>query len=70
MDKILKTHFDSFMEKNKLPPELKECKGLKLFNNKELLKIWRNNFKGIRYTDKEGNILRGAVDNMSKTTSH
>jgi len=66
MDKILKTHFDSFMEKDKLPPELcnNECKDLKLFNDKELLKIWRSNFKGIQYKDKEGNILRGAVDNI------
>lgn len=67
MDKILKTHFDKFMEKNILPPELQEnnhCKNLKLFNNKEKLKIWRSNFKGIQYTDKHGNILRGAVDNI------
>lgn len=69
MDKILKIHFDSFMEKNKLPPELcknKECKDLKLFNNKELLKEWRSNFKGIPWTDKEGNLFRGAIDNLLK----
>ncbi len=67
MDKILKTHFDKLMEKGKLPPELCEDgdgKGLKLFNNKELLKIWRNNFKGIRWKDEKGNIFRGAVDNI------
>ena len=72
MDKILKIHFDSFMEKGKLPPELRnndECKGLKLFNNKELLEIWRNNFKGIQWEDKEGNIFRGAVDNLLKKGS-
>src|SRR3989338_1074004 len=66
MDNILKTHFDSFMEKVQLPPELcnSECKDLKLFNDKELLKVWRSNFKGIKTEDKEGNILRGAVDNI------
>jgi len=66
MDNILKTHFDSFMEKGQLPPELcnSECKDLKLFNDKELLKAWRSNFKGIKAEDKEGNILRGAVDNI------
>ena len=64
MDKILKIHFDTFMEKGTLPKELRELKGVKLFNDKELLKIWRSNFKGIQYTDKEGNILRGAVDNI------
>jgi len=65
MDMILKTHFDNFMEKNKLPPELKELKGYKLFKDKEILKIWRSNFKGIQYLDKKSNILlRGAVDNI------
>ena len=65
MDKVLKEHFDRFMEKNKLPPELKELKGYKLFKDKELLKIWRSNFKGIQYLDKKSNILlRGAVDNI------
>src|SRR3989344_2059764 len=58
MDKILKEHFDRFMEKGILPPEICEnnhCNGMKLFDNKGLLKIWRNNLKGITYTDKEGN---------------
>ena len=67
MDKIIKAHFDRFMEKGKLPPELcenQDCKGLKLFDNKELLKEWRSNFKGVRWTDGEGNIFFGAVDNI------
>ncbi|MCK4521803.1 MAG: PD-(D/E)XK nuclease family protein [Nanoarchaeota archaeon] len=68
MDKILKEHFDSFMEKGELPPELKEedsVKGCSLFNDKEKLKEWRSNFKGIPYTDpKSGVLLHGAVDNI------
>ena len=67
MDKILKTHFDSFMEKGVLPPELcdnGECKGLKLFDDEEILKVWRSNFKGIQWKDKEENLFRGAVDNI------
>jgi hypothetical protein len=67
MDSILKKHFDKFCEKGLLPPELcdnKECKGCKLFDDQELLKTWRSNFKGISYTDKQGNVLRGAVDNL------
>jgi hypothetical protein len=67
MDGILKAHFDKFVDKKQLPPELKEneeCKGCKLFDDADLLKEWRNNFKGISYTDKEGNILHGAVDNL------
>jgi hypothetical protein len=69
MDKVLKEHFDRFMEKEELPPELRdqECAkdGCSLFNDKEKLKIWRNNFKGIGYTDKKsGILLHGAVDNI------
>jgi len=69
MDRILKEHFDRFMEKGELPPELKEeeCArdGCKLFNDKEKLKIWRNNLKGLELIDKKsGIILHGAVDNI------
>jgi len=71
MDKVLKEHFDRFMEKEELPPELreKECTndGCKLFNDKEKLKIWRSNFKGIEIIDKNSNILlHGAIDNILK----
>ena len=47
MDKILKEHFDRFMKRGELPPELctkKECTDLKLFDDEELLKVWRSNF--------------------------
>ena len=67
MDGILKIHFDKFRDKEELPPELcnnGECKNMKLFDDEEKLKIWRSNFKGISFTDKEGNILHGAVDNI------
>jgi len=67
MDSILKKHFDKFMEKGKLPPELvgnKECKGCKLFDDVELLRVWRSNFKGIVVKDKNENVLHGAIDNL------
>ena len=68
MDKILKIHFDKFMEKGELPPEIREYglgNGYKLFDDKATLDIWRNNFKGIQYKDKtSGILLRGAVDNI------
>ena len=66
MDKILKEHFDRFMKKNELPPEIKEkCSGYKLFNEKTLLDLWRNNRKGIEYLDaKSGILLHGAIDNL------
>ena len=67
MDRILKAHFDSFRDKNALPPELKEFNGnLKLFDDKELLEEWRNNRKGVQWTDEEGNLFKGAVDNILK----
>ena len=67
MDRVLKHHFDKFMEKGLLPPELcknGECVGMKIFDDKEKMKVWQSNFKGIQYTDKDGNLLRGAVDNI------
>jgi hypothetical protein len=67
MDRVLKEHFDRFMKRGELPPELKEnshINGVKLFENEELLEVWRNNFKGIRWTNEEGHILFGAVDNI------
>jgi len=65
MDRILKEHFDRFMKKGLLPPELKSLNGeVKLFDDENLLSVWRNNFKGIQWTDKTGNLFRGAVDNL------
>jgi len=65
MDRILKIHFDSFRDKGELPPELVKLNGkYKLFDDAELLAIWRNNFKGIEWLDKDGNLFRGAVDNI------
>lgn len=65
MDRILKTHFDSFRDNGQLPPELAELNdSVKLFDDAKLLDVWRNNFKGIGWTDAHGNLLRGAVDNI------
>ncbi len=65
MDRIFKEHFDVFMNKGLLPPELASLNGsLKLFDNQELLKTWRNNLVGIQWKDETGNLLRGAVDNI------
>ncbi len=67
MDIVLKKHFDNFRDKGELPPEIRDhhhTQGLRLFDDKELLKVWRNNLKGISWTDSQGNILHGAVDNI------
>jgi hypothetical protein len=67
MDLVLKSHFDRFRDKGLLPPELcnhGHCEGMKLFDDCDLLKKWRNNLQGIRWEDEEGNTLFGAVDNI------
>ena len=65
MDKILKEHFDKFMKRGELPPELQQLNGeVKLFDDEELLKVWRSNFKGIPWNDKKGNLIHGAIDNL------
>jgi len=67
MDRILKIHFDKFRGKKELPPEIhnnKECAGMKLFDDREKLKIWQSNFKGLSFKDKNNNELHGAVDNL------
>lgn len=67
MDRILKIHFNKFRDKGELPPELCEnshCEGMKLFDDREKLKTWQNNFKGISWTDPDGHTLHGAIDNI------
>jgi hypothetical protein len=67
MDRILKKHFDNFMQRKELPPELaknEECKNLSLFDDKTLLNEWRDAKRGLWIEDEEGNILHGAVDNI------
>jgi len=64
MDRVLKEHFDSFRDRGEMPPELVSFKGYSLFADAELLTEWRNNFKGLVWKDKEGNVLHGAVDNI------
>ena len=67
MDRILKNHFDKFRGKGILPPELRNnsyCENMKLFDDKEKMKVWQSNFKGVSWKDKKDNELHGAVDNI------
>ncbi len=66
MDIVLKKHFDSYRERDELPPELQslEKDGVKLFPDKKQLAIWQNNFKGIQWKDAAGNLFMGAVDDL------
>jgi RecB family exonuclease len=61
MDRIIKEHFDRCMSRGKLPMEIKDIEDVKLFDDKELLDVWRDNRRGIKYqTDKF--LLKGAID--------
>jgi len=67
MDRVLKEHFDKFMRRGMLPPELcdhEHCTNMKLFDNEKLLTEWRNAKKGLWYEDKDGNVLHGGIDNL------
>ena len=66
IDLMLKKRFDFYREKKELPPELKQYNlDVKLFSDKETLKIWRNNLKGISCIDENsGVLLYGAVDEI------
>ena len=67
MDRILKEHFDSFRDRGLLPPELKELDvggKAKLFDDAALLERWRDFRKGLRWKSEEGDLLRGAIDNL------
>lgn len=62
MDRKLKIYFDKYRKLGKLPPELKDKVEGKLYDNLDKMNLWRNNFKGISWTDENGNILAGAID--------
>jgi len=62
MDLAIKKYFDNYREKEQLPPELKGKVQGKLFDNMNLLKVWRNNRKGLSWTDESGDVLFGAID--------
>ena len=65
IDKILKIHFDAYMKKGELPPELHKLNNhVKLFDNFSMLEQWRNARQGLVWKDAKGNILKGALDNL------
>ncbi|MBI4919519.1 PD-(D/E)XK nuclease family protein [archaeon] len=64
MDYFIKIYFDSYRKRGETPPELASLKGVELFDDAALLKTWRDNSNGIRWEDKNGNTLMGAVDDI------
>ncbi|MFH1638386.1 MAG: PD-(D/E)XK nuclease family protein, partial [Candidatus Woesearchaeota archaeon] len=63
MDKIIKDNFDAHRKQGTRPVEI-EGINENLFGELELLNVWRNYRKGLRWKDGEGNTLMGAVDDM------
>jgi hypothetical protein len=64
MDRVLKSYFDSFRG-NGVPPELlKHDIDAFLFADRKKLDEWRNYRQGLKYTDSEGNVLKGMVDEV------
>ncbi|MGB9635183.1 MAG: PD-(D/E)XK nuclease family protein [Candidatus Micrarchaeia archaeon] len=65
IDALLKRYFDSYAIRNSLPPELNPLKDkYSLFSDIETLRSWRAPNGGLSWTDADGNVLRGAVDNI------
>lgn len=67
MDRILKEHFDFHRKSSTRPEELEGIGGM-LFPDDEMLRVWRNNRKGLRYEDRRtGATLIGALDDLVVT---
>lgn len=66
MDRVIKTHFDSFRAKGGLPQELagKDFEGIRLFGDQTQLELWRNWRTGLEYKDSDGSVLSGALDDL------
>ena len=62
MDRKLKIYFDKYRKEGKLPPELKGKVEGKLYDNLERMNVWRNARKGLSWTDENGDVLFGAID--------
>lgn len=62
MDRKLKIYFDKYRAKGQLPPELKGKVEGKLYDDLAKMNLWRNARKGLSWTDEDGNILAGAID--------
>lgn len=64
IDKVLKERFDFFRAKGKLPVELRQLGSEVILCEHPLLSLWKDTRQGIRWKDAQGNMLRGAVDDV------
>ncbi|KKR88822.1 MAG: hypothetical protein UU85_C0001G0006 [Candidatus Wolfebacteria bacterium GW2011_GWA2_42_10] len=67
MDSIFKSRYDTYREKNELPPEIQELgeKGVSLFGDLETLNKWRGHSSHLRIiNEKIGYMLSGKLDEV------
>ena len=66
MDRTIKSYFDGFRAKGKLPPELSnlEQEGIRLFSDQPKLELWRSWRTGLEYKDEDSSVLSGAFDDL------
>lgn len=65
MDTKLKSRYDSFRKKGLMPPEISDLKGLQLFQDIELLDLWREKKSELQFENKkDGYVLTGKIDEL------
>lgn len=65
MDKVIKKYFDECRKEGRRPEELATLPvDVTLYQDLKRLNTWRDNFKGIRWSDAGGNTLFGAIDDL------
>ena len=69
MDKIIKQRFDAYRKAGSLPEELAALDDVILFSDEKLLRKWRDQRKGLQWTDERGNTLAGSLDEALQTSS-
>ena len=65
MDRGIKSYFDGFRVKQRVPPELSEFNAeFKLYPDQSKLDLWREWRTGLQYVDGNKNVLFGALDEL------
>src|SRR3989338_2813153 len=59
MDKIIKQRFDAYRKAGSLPEELAALDDVILFSDEKLLRKWRDQRKGLQWTDEQGKGWKG-----------
>src|SRR3989344_4937183 len=69
MDKIFKQRFDAYRKRGEVPPELSSLENISLFSNGKLLREWQDQWKGIRWANGNGHVLKGALDEVLQSAA-